>query len=284
MTFQNILVALDTLRPDHPALYTAKADFPEANLHLLHVVPPLSAAPMGTLEHVVPHDISYELGQQSQANADLQALGQGEVVISPLPAAEVLERARSGKFDLIMLGTSTKGGLERLMLGSVASTVVSESPVPVLTVGNLPPARAARPPMRVLVLQDFSPPAQEALNTVQTHFPHAQLDMLHAVPPGTIDPSNAAGIGRRGMTASLLKQRRTQWVMANEARLAELGGGEIVEGDPADIALERAASGEYDLIALGTSSKSALERLFFGSVAQRVVRESPIPVLTVHSE
>ncbi|MBT4496554.1 MAG: universal stress protein, partial [Gemmatimonadetes bacterium] len=39
-----------------------------------------------------------------------------------------------GKVDLVVVGTRGRGGLERLMLGSVADKVIRSVPCPVLTV------------------------------------------------------------------------------------------------------------------------------------------------------
>jgi nucleotide-binding universal stress UspA family protein len=46
--------------------------------------------------------------------------------------------------------------------------------------------------------------------------------------------------------------------------------------------LEYADKNEMDLIIMGTHGRSGLGVVFFGSVAQRVVQASTIPVLTVH--
>ena len=56
------------------------------------------------------------------------------------PVVEILATARRLKSDLIVLGTHGKTGLRRLILGSVAETVVRTSPVPVLTVRAAVPA------------------------------------------------------------------------------------------------------------------------------------------------
>ncbi len=50
------------------------------------------------------------------------------------PALELMEAARAGDADLIVTGTRGRTGLARLMLGSVARTVLLHSPVSVLTV------------------------------------------------------------------------------------------------------------------------------------------------------
>ena len=47
-------------------------------------------------------------------------------------AATILDEAGGGDVDLIALATHGRGGLPRLLLGSVADKVVRGSPVPVL--------------------------------------------------------------------------------------------------------------------------------------------------------
>lgn len=50
---------------------------------------------------------------------------------------------------------------------------------------------------------------------------------------------------------------------------------------PADVILEFARNAKVDLIVMGTHGRRAVERLVMGSVAERVVRSAPCPVLTV---
>jgi universal stress protein A len=58
----------------------------------------------------------------------------------------------------------------------------------------------------------------------------------------------------------------------------------VLNGDPAEQVLGIALSIEADLIVMGTHGRKGLSHLVLGSVAERVVRESPTPVLTVHSK
>jgi len=57
----------------------------------------------------------------------------------------------------------------------------------------------------------------------------------------------------------------------------------VISGDPAERVLETARGLDADLIVMGTHGRRGLSHLFLGSVAERVVRESPIPVLTARS-
>ncbi|MGA9725226.1 MAG: universal stress protein, partial [Candidatus Binatus sp.] len=53
-------------------------------------------------------------------------------------------------------------------------------------------------------------------------------------------------------------------------------------GNAAPEILNLAAERKVDLIVMGTHGRTGVKRFLLGSVAERVVRESPIPVLTVH--
>jgi nucleotide-binding universal stress UspA family protein len=53
------------------------------------------------------------------------------------------------------------------------------------------------------------------------------------------------------------------------------------EGEPVSEILETAGAVASDLIVMGTHGRTGLQRLLIGSVADRVIRRSPVPVLTV---
>ena len=53
----------------------------------------------------------------------------------------------------------------------------------------------------------------------------------------------------------------------------------IVGGHPAEEILLEAGTGNYDLVAMATHGRSGLDRVLMGSVAEEVVRSSPIPTL-----
>ncbi|MCF8031512.1 MAG: universal stress protein [Desulfarculaceae bacterium] len=53
-------------------------------------------------------------------------------------------------------------------------------------------------------------------------------------------------------------------------------------GDPADGILDYIEKQDIDLVVMGTHGRKGLDKIIFGSVAQRVVQMSPAPVLTVN--
>ena len=56
----------------------------------------------------------------------------------------------------------------------------------------------------------------------------------------------------------------------------------VAEGSPTRKIIEIAA--DFDLVVIGTLGRSALGKLFIGSVAERVTRYAPCPVLVVRSK
>ena len=56
----------------------------------------------------------------------------------------------------------------------------------------------------------------------------------------------------------------------------------ILFGDPAQEILKTIDSEGIDIVVMGTHGRKALEHVFFGSVAENVVKKSPVPVLTIN--
>lgn len=284
-----VLVPVEVIDTDHPALHSAKLFFPQAELYLLHVLAspsasrPYRAGMLGQVELLA----QLEKQQVAEATLALSELGQGEVVVADSPARAILEYAGSGNFDLIWMGTAQKGTLERYFVGSVAEQVIRESRLPVVSVHVdspvVGPKQGTGP--RILMLHDFSPASNQALAFLRETFATAQIDLLHVVDAASFRAPMRVGVMPTGRTVSplLVRSYGLEWQQKAQQRLTELGGGKVLRGQPADVALEHIQSGEYDLIALGKSDKGLLDRLMYGSNAAKIVRESSIPVLTVEA-
>jgi nucleotide-binding universal stress UspA family protein len=55
----------------------------------------------------------------------------------------------------------------------------------------------------------------------------------------------------------------------------------LLSGEPASVLLEELGKGEYDLVVVGTHGRTGLQHLILGSIAEKLVRMSPVPVLTI---
>jgi nucleotide-binding universal stress UspA family protein len=74
------------------------------------------------------------------AKARVEGLTARATLRSGVPYQEIVGLARDERADLIVIGTHGRGGMNRVLLGSVADRVVRLAPCPVLTVRQ-PPAR-----------------------------------------------------------------------------------------------------------------------------------------------
>jgi nucleotide-binding universal stress UspA family protein len=62
------------------------------------------------------------------------------------------------------------------------------------------------------------------------------------------------------------------------------GEGKVIEGRPSDAILKFAQDAKMDVIVIGSIGKTGLEKFLLGSVAEKVVRNSKVPVLIVYGE
>jgi nucleotide-binding universal stress UspA family protein len=140
---------------------------------------------------------------------------------------------------------------------------------------------------RILVPTDFSKFSQNAL-TYGVAFAEkfgAELYLLHVV------QDLAVFIPEAVLPAPLPVPPIDQFIAAARAALDRVVQGlnltgvaphsEVVEGAPFPEIVRFAKVKEIDLIVMGTHGHSGLAHVLLGSVAERVVRKAPCPVLTV---
>ncbi len=147
------------------------------------------------------------------------------------------------------------------------------------------------PLKRILVPTDFSEPAQEALKTaieIAEHF-SAQLLLVHVVPPvpvpyqPLVSPAPAFDITAyleeltKISKETLQKHADKQVPQGIERTLS------VSAGDPSSEILNLSQELEPDLIVIATHGRGGWQRFLFGSVAEKVVRQAPCPVLVVHA-
>ena len=131
----------------------------------------------------------------------------------------------------------------------------------------------------VLVATDFSPPSDVALTYARAlaRTFGASLHVLHVVENFFLRPTPSDPHAIVATKTRTLHERLT-----DDDRHA-LHAKAIVEVSdaPADAIVEYARTATIDLIVMGTHGRSAMSHILVGSVAERVVRGAPCPVLTV---
>jgi nucleotide-binding universal stress UspA family protein len=143
---------------------------------------------------------------------------------------------------------------------------------------------------KILVPFDFGAPAEHALDFAQKLAPSfgASVEALYIVGylPNAALPNSELG------AIPVAAHQVDDLVADGEARLHEALAAQdtrhrflrktVRVGDPRAQILAHAAADGVDLIVMGTHGRTGAARLLLGSVAERVVREAPCPVLTIH--
>lgn len=142
----------------------------------------------------------------------------------------------------------------------------------------------------ILVPHDFSSSANHAAATARDEAKHhgARLVLLHVIDlPHQLSPDTAIVPDATGAPISI----KDYAIASSEAHLTDLANrlgkdGIAVEsfirvGAPVDEINRFVDEQHVDLVVMGTHGRTGLAHLLVGSVAERVVRSSKVPVLTV---
>ena len=138
---------------------------------------------------------------------------------------------------------------------------------------------------RILVAFDGSPQAQKAFDFALEVFKECQgvtreitvLSVVHLVEqidvPMDIEPIvNAAKAQYEVLLTGLQEKAKSRGLDI---------AAEIVIGHPSEDIIEYAAKNKIDLIIMATHGRTGLAHVILGSVAERVVQHSPVPVVMV---
>jgi nucleotide-binding universal stress UspA family protein len=141
---------------------------------------------------------------------------------------------------------------------------------------------------RILAPTDFSPGAETAVRwaMVLGKVFGAEVTLLHVMDLRI--PLIADLPGEMAMAAmpDLLEQVRRESTAETKKLAARFPGAKTVlrEGIPRTMILQVGEEIRADLIVMGTHGRTGLAHVFFGSVAEHVVRHSNVPVLTVRQQ
>lgn len=312
--FKSILVPLDGSSRAEEALPVAAriARASGGSIRLLEVVSPAidygggyALAPLMT-GSVIESDMDAATGylKTVAASAALAGLPSTIEIAFGQPSQCILEAANSGEVDLIVLCSHGRTGIPRWALGSVAHTLAHESRVPTLVLRESKrnslstPVEASRP-LRALVPLDGSELAEAALAPAASlvaalaapaqgalHLAQVVKFYQTSAEEGFVSELNEEALERAKVYLAQVTERLQapeqqprlsitssvkleKDVASTLVSLAEMGDGEI---------------GACDLIAISTHGRHGLERWVMGSVTDRVLNTSRLPILIVRPD
>ena len=219
-----------------------------------------------------------------------------------LPAQYILAAAASGEVDLIVLCSHGRVGFIRWALGSVAHMLAHESAVPILVLRERRPASLLSPagatrPLRALVPLDGSQLAEAALA------PAASLVAALAAPAqGALHLTQVVKVFQTSAEEGFVSELNEEALERAKAYLAHvterlqasvqehklsITSSVKLEKDVASALLdvaEQEGPGGCDLIAISTHGWHGLQRWVMGSVTDRILNTSGLPILIVRPQ
>lgn len=294
--FSNILCATDfsEFTETVVAYGVAMANRFDATLSICHVIdlPTISAygeAVFDPLEYqqrfmdTARREITHLL---SDAPVDYQAL-----VTIGNTSDEIARQAYDHGVDLVITATHGRSGLKRFFLGSVTERLMRVLPCPLLILRGSeeqidPYTPRQFPFKKILVGCDFSTDASLALEyslSMAQEF-ESELHLVHVVEPSGYKnlfklPQGSGEKFKQDLydmikekLNSLVPQEAQDWIRL-ETRL--------LVGKPYAELVRYARMNDIDLIALGIRGHGMVEELLVGSTTDRVIRQSPCPVLSI---
>jgi len=290
MAFKKLLVGVDFTDISDAVVESAKqiANLFDAEVHLITVVEPpmpaLSTEPDAFLEAeelAILLELEKSLKQEAEEKLEKyteKLLKEGIKAYKTVEIGDVvdtiLDYIEENQIDLLVIGSHKKGLIDKLLLGSVSEKLLNKSPVSTLVVKGFSLTKIEK----LLVGYDFLPSSKEALNiakeiAVKTG---AEIFIVHADTDMKFAHIKSVYKVVEEKKKQLLKEIVTQ---LNSEGISSFF--EILKEPATDAILEEIEKYHPDLVVLGKRKSSALKRLFLGTTAQKVVENSPSPVLVV---
>ncbi len=296
--FQQILCPVDFSDFSRRAVKVARGlarDF-QARLQLFHVMDIRAFSPAEVaLAPQVEESNRRRVAAQLARLAQEEGLSPDDVEMAEgLPHRAIVEKARAGQADLVVMGTHGISGFERLLLGSVTEKVLHHLDVPLLAVSQKvsEAALAAEAEGRFRTIVAATDLAADAGVTLETALAlgrkyGARVLVLNVVPPPVafFGPMETPWMGAAELE-DLSKRLHASSRKRLETLLGKAGGGAdaellVHEGTPSATILDVSREREADLIVLGAHGHGRSDLGWVGSTCHRVMRAARCAVLAV---
>lgn len=246
-----------------------------ASLHVLYV------QSMPIMDASYPMDSYLPILKQIEesANANLEGLKNQKLIPSGIDfvihqsvgnhvALEITNFAESSKMDLIVMGTKGASGIESVLIGSNAASVVSKAIIPVLVI---PPSAHTTQLKNLLYASDYNEPEFPALNQLQyfAALYKANINVLHV----STESDNYFDMGN-----SLFTSKK------NEGKLADITIINRKDMEITDAITEQIKERQIDLLVLAKHNRSFFDRLFHRSISRQMAFHTTIPLLVLHKK
>jgi nucleotide-binding universal stress UspA family protein len=222
-----------------------------------------------------------KISRQAQAMLDDPSVETKVIASGGSPARVLTELAEGETIDAIVIGSTRRGALGRVVFGSVGERLLHGAPCAVAVAPRGFASAERERPARIGVAYIRTPESALALEEARklSADTGASLRLITVVPP--VAPSQVAmgaeahsflyDAHQRDLDAAMSELRDEHEVQAE---------GRLLEGNPVDVLAEQSAEG-LDLLLIGSRGYGPVRRVLLGGVSAGVMRKARCPVIVM---
>ena len=229
--------------------------------------------------------------QETAANLNREGLPTKSHIRYGHAGEQILSFAKENAVDSIVMATHGRSGITRWWIGSLAENIIAESTIPVLLTRSKQlketEVNKSKTFQHMLVPLDGSHISESALNFAESIALKlgASISLLHIV-----HSFNSLGFDIPGYDLKIMNRKMNdagkKYLKSILERLHKKGiesTSKVMAGNAASAIIEYTKEKKVDLIIMSTHGRSGIARWILGGVAEKVLRESALPLWLVRS-
>jgi nucleotide-binding universal stress UspA family protein len=270
-----------------------------AELHIIHVLtvhgydPVLAKRVLNGLRDALQSmeaQLVAQMKKEAAAAVEKGVSVKTAVVRSMAPYDAILDYTRQNDIDQIIMGTHGRTGLSYVLLGSVAEKVVEYAPCPVLVVSsgerNFVDAEGMMLLDRIMFPTDFSEPSRWAAPRAKemARASKAEIIVAHVIGQNEVVHAGMSEAGADTAVAAKIEQtarektqKEADHIFGDYAKVQV----QVRSGPVPQTLAELARDELIDLVVIASKGKDSFKEQLLGSVAERMLRLAPCPVLVI---
>ncbi|MCX7759604.1 MAG: universal stress protein [Hydrogenothermaceae bacterium] len=253
-------------------------------LFLLYVLEPIKDIPFDIFEEEIQHlhDLKYKLKEEAEKTLSRyveilisENIKSSYSIVEGDEVESILDFTQKNKIDLIVIPAHKKTKVEYKALGSVSLRVASKATSSVLVVKQKPVLDIKN----ILVNYDFLPSSIKALEKavyLAKNF-GSSIKVIHV--------DNDEHYTHFKSVYQKVIEKKLKLLEEIKERYKNIDiSTTLIKGNPKEEILKEIHSNGYDLVVMGKRNPVNKSRIFIGSLALEILRESPISVLISRGE
>jgi hypothetical protein len=186
------------------------------------------------------------------------------VCLSEEPYQAIVDHASLNKVDMIIMGTHSRKGMKRLLMGSVTAKVIGHAPCNILVL----PLNAKFECKNILIATDGSQYSEAAVSEAIGIAKRCEISLFVI----SVASSDEERISAQDAVKKVVETAEKDGIRTESI---------ITKGKPYEAIIEAAKQNKVDLIVMGSHGKTGLKRLLMGSETEQVIGHSDSAVLVV---